>query len=339
MVSTRAGLVHYFEGVVAINGEPLKEQFGRFPEVGEGAEMRTGQGHAEVLMGPGVMLRVAEDSDVKLLSAALANVRVELVTGSAILESKDALAGNNVTIFYKDWQVKVSRKGVYRIDSSPEQIRVYDGEVEVSAKNGTPVTAKAGQTLPLALVLVPDQTLGPPGDAFNEWAFQRSQAIEADNNTAAQIVDDPALYPSFGDPSGLVMAGYTYFPPTLGYPYMGYNMYGPGVYSRYLTSYGVYGYPYMGVPVYGGYGAYGARGLSPLPIFPGRTGLPALPVRPPTSGTTIGGYGHPTGYRPPLGVGGGYRPPVSAPIATRPGLGAPAAPRPAAGPAMHGGRH
>ncbi len=343
MVSTRAGLVHYFEGVVAINGEPQKAQFGRFPEVREGSELRTGQGRAEVLLGPGVILRVADDSAIKMISTSLANVKLELLAGTAILESRDALAGNTVTLFFKDWHVAVSKKGVYRIDADPAQLRIYDGEVHVTAgENGTPVVAKAGQTLPLGPVLVPDQTLGPPGDAFNEWAFQRSQAVEADNATAAQIVDDPALYPSLADASGLALAGYTYFPPTMGYPYMSYGMYGPGVYGsygNYLSSYGVYGYPYALPMGYGLRGAY--TGL------PGRIGLPSLPgttTRLPAiggSGISGGGYGGRVGagaYRPPSGLGG-YHPGIGAPIATRPGLGSPVA-RPAApAPSVHvGGR-
>ena len=202
VVSTRAGLVHYFEGDVSIEGTPLQPQFGRFPEIPEGAELRTAQGRAEVLLGPGVILRVAEDSAVKMVSSSLADTRLEVLSGTAMLESKDALPGNSVVLLYKDWQMRIPRQAAYRIDSEPEQLRVYDGEVEVRCAQGEPVTVKAGQTLPLATVLVPDQTLGPPGDGFNNWAFERSEAIAADNATAAQIVDDPALYPNLTDGSG-----------------------------------------------------------------------------------------------------------------------------------------
>jgi hypothetical protein len=306
VVATHAGVVHYFEGVVAVGGVPLQAQFGRFPEVAEGCELRTAQGRAEVLLGPGVMLRVGEDSAIKMVSANLADVRLELLTGAAMVESKDALPGNSVTMVYKDWQVRIPKEGVYRIDSNPEQLRAYNGEVEVRAGLGTPVTVTAGQTLPFGPVLMPDQTLGPPGDGFNAWAFERSQAIAADNATAAQIVDDPALYPNLIDASGLSLAGYTYFPPTLGYPYMSYGTYGPGMYGAYSGSYG-YGYGY-GTP-------YTLRYLTPG--LPGRITLPSVPSR-----------------LPPLG---GYHPGVGFP-ATRPGIGSPSIPHPVVGhPVGHGG--
>jgi hypothetical protein len=288
VVSTHAGVVHYFEGVVSIGGVPLQPQFGRFPEMAEGSELRTAEGRAEVLLGPGVILWVAEDSAVKMLSSSLADTRLEVLSGTAMLESKDALPGNSLAILHKEWQMRIPKQGAYRIDSNPEQLRVYNGEVEVRAAQGAPVTVKAGQTLSLAAVLVPDQTLGDPGDGFNSWSFERSEAIAADDATAAQIVDDPALYPNLADGSGLALAGYTYFPPTMGYPYIGYGTY--GAWSPYIATYYGYGYALR----------YGPRpGYTFRPLYPGLPGgvtLPPLHLRFPTVGGSHPGVGFPTSH-------------------------------------------
>lgn len=310
VVSTHAGVVHYFEGAVSIGGKQLQPQFGRFPEIADGAELSTAEGRAELLLGTGVILRVAENSAIKMLSSSLSDTRLEILTGTAILQSKDSLPGNALTILYKEWQMRIPRQGVYRIDSNPEQLRAYDGEVEVrSTQQGTSATLRAGETLPLASVLVPEETLGAPGDEFNSWTFDRSEAINADNAMADQIVDDPALYPDLGDASGLAMAGYTYFPTTTGNPYMNYGSY--GAYGTYGT-YGTWS-PYIGL--YRGY-AYGSS-LGYI-LRSARPGLPGtLPLRP----TYPGGVG----YHP----GGGYPSP-------RPIIGAPV-PRtaPAAHPIVH----
>lgn len=326
VVSTRAGLVHYFEGVVAIDGAPLQAQFGRFPEIAEGAELRTGQGRAEVLLGPGAILRVAEDSALKMVSSKLADVRLELTAGTAILEMKDPLPGNSVTLRYKQWQVHIPSKGVYRIDSRPERIRAYDGEVEVSADGSVPVRVKAGQTLPLGAVLAPDQTLGAPGDEFNDWAFERSQSIAADNATAAQIVDDPALYPNLIDASGLSLAGYTYFPPTLGYPYLGYQgVYGPGAYgawSPYAVGLGGLGYGF-------GYGYARGPGFGPASVYSFQGGYPGLGTRiTPRPGIPV--------HAP---LGGGYHPPTLSFPTSRPGVMSPSFPRAAPPAGAAGGAH
>jgi hypothetical protein len=131
--------------------------------------------------------------------------------------------------------------------------------------------------------------LGAPGDGFNSWAFDRTEAVAADNAAAADIVDDPALYPDLADASGLSLAGYTYFPATTGYPYLSYGNY--GVWSPYVASYYRYGY--------GSSVGYILR--SP---HPGLTGGATLPLRP-TYPTGLG-------YRP----GGGLSTPH--PILTAP---------------------
>lgn len=314
VVSTHSGVVHYFEGDVSIAGTPLQPQFGRFPEIAEGAELRTTEGRAEVLLGPGVILRVAENSGLKMLSSSLADTRLELVSGAAILNSKEALPGNSVLLVYKQWEIRIPRQGVYRIDSNPEQIRVYYGDVEVRAAQSAPVVAQAGQTLPLAGVLVPDQTVGPPGDEFNRWAYDRGEAITADNATASQIVDDPALYPGLADFSGLALAGYTYFPPTVGNPYLGYGAYGFG--NPYM------GNPYMGNPYLGSsYGLrYGLGAAYPFrPQHTGFSGVAAPPLR-----LYLPGVGTP-----------GSRPAIHPPTMPHPVV----VPHPAAPhPAIHGGR-
>jgi hypothetical protein len=296
VVSTHAGVVNYFEGAVSIGGAPLQSQFGRFPEILEGVELRTTEGRAEVLLGPGVILRVAEDAAIKLLSSSLVDTRVEVLSGAAIMEAKDPLPGNSLIMLFRKWQMRIPKQGTYRIDSNPEQLRVYNGEVEVHIAQGEPVTVKAGQTLPFAEVLVPEETLGAPGDVFNNWAFERSEAVAADNATAAQIVDDPALYPNLAD--GLALAGYTYFPPTMGgYPYMGYGTY--GTWSPYTWSYPGYASPF-------GYGP-GIR----------------YSFRPPYSG--FGGVGLPPlrFHFPSVGYPGGGLP-VSRPIIPHPPIGHPA---------------
>ena len=312
VVSTHAGVVHYFEGAVSIDGTPLKPHFGRFPEIPEGAELRTAEGRAEVLLGPGVILRVAENSAIKLVASNLDDTRVEVLSGASILESKTPLPGNSVVMRYKNWDMSTPKLGTYRIDTEPEQIRVYNGEVEVRATEGAPVTLRAGQTLPLAVVLVPNQTLGPPGDEFNNWAFERSEAIAADDATAAQIVDDPALYPDLGDISGLALAGYTYFPPTINYPYLLRGTY--GAWTPYPAGY--YGYESAF-----GYGPGARYTVRPLYPGPGRA-LPTLHFPYPSQG----------GYHP----GAGFHPGISSPSIPRP---APAArPTPIAHPAARTGR-
>ena len=48
VVSTHSGVLYFFEGSVFIGDERVEQRLGRFPEIGEGHELRTELGPAEV---------------------------------------------------------------------------------------------------------------------------------------------------------------------------------------------------------------------------------------------------------------------------------------------------
>jgi hypothetical protein len=287
VISTRSGVIHYFEGAVSLNDQPLEPRLGRFPSMSEGAELRTAQGRAEVLLTPGVILRIDQNSAIRMLSNSLADSRVELLTGSAMIESAEPEAGTSVTLTYRDWQVRFPQKGVYRIDSSPACVRVHEGEAEVTdAATGEPVAIERGMDLPLAAALVPEQTVNEAGDALSSWARGRADSISADNQIAANIQDPASMGDAnavFGDPS---QYGFTQFP-LLGLTPMSAavpGVYGtPGVYSPYG---GMYGSPYPYQP--GFYSLYlPGYTYRPLSLVLPSVGRSPLVYSPPRTGSTI----------------------------------------------------
>jgi hypothetical protein len=306
VVSTHSGLLYFFEGSVFIGDKEVEQKFGKFPDVDEGRELRTENGRAELLLTPGVFLRVAANSSVRMLSSQLSDTRVELLRGSAILEANPDSADTKVTLVYKNWQLRVPHQGVYRIDSEPPQVQAYKGEVEVSVLGKTDaVTVKEGESLPFAAVLVADKSPAPGSDDFKNWAMTRSQAVSADNAVAAQITDDPTQTQI--DPSGLAGGGITYFPlggiPALGmtspYGLSFWSPYQSSLTSLYFPAY-MYGllYPHWPSPVH----FYPIYPLYPRPgVFPVGIGPRPRPV----------GVGLPGGtYARPLRVPAAAPPPV-----------------------------
>src|SRR5215469_15643424 len=83
VISARSGVIHFFEGTVYLGDQRLERQIGRFPMLPDGGELRTEQGRAEVLLTPGVFLRMADNSAVRLLTSDLEDTHVELIGGSA----------------------------------------------------------------------------------------------------------------------------------------------------------------------------------------------------------------------------------------------------------------
>jgi hypothetical protein len=242
VISTRSGVVHFFEGAVYLGDAPLEPHLGKFPSMAQGAELRTAQGRAEILLTPGVFLRMGESSAIRLVTNDLSDTRVQLLAGSDIVDSAEPSSGTSVTLLYKDWNVRFLQKGIYRIDSEPPRLLVLQGDAKVSAgATGTPVSVKQGMDLPFAAVLVPEISIDGPTDALANWAHGRNESISADNAITAQIDEDPA-----SRNSTLALNGFTYFPmigamPSLGLGSSGtYNSLTPyqsGFNSIYLPGY------------------------------------------------------------------------------------------------------
>lgn len=233
VVSTHSGIVYFFDGSVRIGDQQLEQKFGRFPDIGDGRELRTEHGRAEVLLTPGAVLRVGENSAVRVLSSTFSDTRVELLDGSAILEANEPAKNNSVRVVRKNWEVKLPHEGVYRIDSEPSRVTVYQGEADVSTgEDSETVAVRAGETLPLEAVLVPESAPATGSDEFKNWAMSRSQAIASDNATAQGIVDDPSQF----DTSLPSLGGFSYFPLT-GIPGLTVtNPYGASFWSPFQSS-------------------------------------------------------------------------------------------------------
>ena len=292
--STHSGLLYFFDGYVFLGDEQVQQRFGRFTEIGEGSVLRTELGRAEVLLTPGVFLRVAENSAVRMLSNQLSDTRVELLRGSAIVEVSHEAVNPPDTLIYKGWQVRIPQDSVARLDSEPAQLRVLSGTAEVWADGDSGiVTVQRGEVLPLASVLVAEQATTAAADAFNIWAMNRSSVVSEDNQIAAGITDDPDQI----DTSGVASGGFSYFPQTgiaslgITYPY-GLSFWSPdqSLFNPYLAAY-PYGLLYRRAPagpflyprpitIFPGSGAIG-RPIAPLPPRPSIAPLPRIPIAPP----------------------------------------------------------
>jgi len=66
------------EGRAYLGDKPVEPKLGQFPDIKENQEFRTEDGRAEILLTPGVFLRLGENSSVRMLSTRLTDTRVEV---------------------------------------------------------------------------------------------------------------------------------------------------------------------------------------------------------------------------------------------------------------------
>jgi hypothetical protein len=90
VLSVRSGVVHYVEGDAFIGDKTADLKFGQFPNITEGQTFRTEAGRAEILLTPGSFLRIAENSEIRMVSTHLSDTRVELLKGEIAVESVDS---------------------------------------------------------------------------------------------------------------------------------------------------------------------------------------------------------------------------------------------------------
>ncbi|HLY15599.1 MAG TPA: hypothetical protein VKR61_00175 [Bryobacteraceae bacterium] len=257
VISARSGLIHYVEGEVYVGDQAVDSKFGSFPEVKENQILKTDEGRAEVLLTPGVFLRLAENSSFRMITNRLIDTRLEFLSGSAIIEADDILKDNSITVVYQDATVHVAKKGLYRIDASPAELRVFDGLADVTS-GGNTVEVKEGHLLAFDTMAVHrfDKTTT---DALNRWSERRAEYVSMANVSAANSLRTSMFS---GDPffsSGWYFnpffGMYTFVPGLNGMGYSpfyspyGYAFWNPfNVYMAYMPGY--YYNPYYG----GGYG-------------------------------------------------------------------------------------
>src|ERR1035438_2360552 len=137
IISAKSGVIAGVEGKVLINDEEVQQSVTHFPEVKENSTLRTEDGRVELMLPPGFMLRMGENGSLKMLANRLVDTRVELQSGSAVVEVDQTSQDYNVNVALKSGVVTLSKVGVYRFDGDPAQVKVYHGlaMVQVGGQN------------------------------------------------------------------------------------------------------------------------------------------------------------------------------------------------------------
>ncbi len=189
IVSARSGAVHYVEGTAFVDGEKLVVEHSKFYQLKPGDVFKTGEGRAEILLTPGVILRIAEDSSVEMVSNELSDTRVKVRDGSALVEVMEILDGNKVTFLQGDATVELRKPGLYRFDSDPAQLRVYKGKAAVR-EDGRELLAKKNRVVELEDTLVAAKFDAKQDDALYRWSSRRSGYLAMANLSAARRLNN-----------------------------------------------------------------------------------------------------------------------------------------------------
>jgi hypothetical protein len=187
----RAGLISYTEGNVTVDGRAVWVADAHYPEVPAGGVLRTEAGRAEVLLAPCAALRLAENSSFRLVANAVAATRVELLSGSAIVEVGRLERGAALTVTVGETAAPIAKTGSYRFETgSPSAVPVKLGKKPAdafeswNAKRSTAQAKAAG---------------------VDRQRLEQSRAVAAAANAAASldVPLNPDSHPSSAKEAGL----------------------------------------------------------------------------------------------------------------------------------------
>jgi len=189
--SANPGTLNYVEGQASIADRTLDSKSVGSTELQAGQDLATGNGKAEILLTPGVFLRLGSDSHVKMISPNLTNTELALNQGVAMLEVDEIHPQNDIRISQPGASTQVLKTGLYEFNAADRDVRVFDGKADVQA-NDHEVTVKGGHELALNT----DGKLKAHGfdkkqvaqsDELYRWSSLRSEYVSEANVESARL--------------------------------------------------------------------------------------------------------------------------------------------------------
>ncbi|HLW77798.1 MAG TPA: hypothetical protein VKS01_12450 [Bryobacteraceae bacterium] len=135
MAPAAPGTVNYVEGQATMNGQPIQQNEIGSMQLQAGQGVMTQNGRVEILLTPGVFVRVGSNSSLQMVSPDLANTVVRLDRGRALVEVDWIQKENRIQVLIGNVPVMLQEKGLYDFDADHSQIRVFDGRVAVMQGN------------------------------------------------------------------------------------------------------------------------------------------------------------------------------------------------------------
>jgi FecR protein len=245
------GTLNYVEGEAAIGDQALNAKSVGSTNVQNGQCLTTEKGKAEILLTPGVYLRLGDNSSATMVSTSITDTQVALNEGEAMLEVDQIYPQNSIVISQNGARTRVLKTGLYGFDNATHTVRVFDGRAVVYAADHS-VTVKGGHQLAL------DTTGKLKARDFNKkevannddlyrWSSLRSQYLsEANINTAQLYYANGWWGPGYWGAGFWGGPGWFWNPWYAGFTFMPWNGYlyspfGWGFYSPYWA----YRVPYL----------------------------------------------------------------------------------------------
>ena len=229
------GTINYVEGSASIEGRQLSSKSVGQTTMQAGEYLATSDGKVEVLLTPGIFLRLGKDTTIQMVSPALTQTEIKVEHGRADVEVDQIFEQNRILIDQSRGQTQILKRGLYSFNADTATVRVLDGEALVFPGGNyqsevKPIKVKDDHELALASGQLKPQKFDKDQsqDDLYKWSTLRSQYLGQANQTLASDYEgssdfNPGWYWAGGP------YGYTWLPGSG----LFWNPFGYGFYSPY----------------------------------------------------------------------------------------------------------
>ncbi len=185
-ISAKPGVVNYVEGTTFLNGNPVSGKNLKATYLSSNDTLSTKNGKGEVLLTPGVFLRVGEDSEIRMISPSLTDTKVEVLRGEVMLEAAGLGKENNLQIVDHGAAITIDKNGLYRFTAdNPPTAAVLDGKATVQYDDRKVDLHKGRETI-LASNLATQKFDTKRDDDLYAWSNVRSEYDAASSYRVAR---------------------------------------------------------------------------------------------------------------------------------------------------------
>jgi FecR protein len=187
--TARPGTLNYVEGRAYIDDREVDQKQAGHLNLDVNQVLRTGpNSKAELLLTPGVFLRLGDNSQVKMISASLTDTKVAVMQGEALIEAAELFKENNIQILGSGSSTKLLKSGLYRFNADTGQVAVIDGKVDVQRGDGHIELGRGHEVALASATLKAEKFNTKQEDDLYAWSNLRSEyAAEASYATAKNV--------------------------------------------------------------------------------------------------------------------------------------------------------
>jgi hypothetical protein len=124
----RPGTLDYVEGQVYLGSQSLDAKSVGSVELDPGETITTQDGKAEILLTPGVFVRLGEHGSATMIASGLTDTRMSIDEGETLIEVAEIHPENNLRILEDGKTTRLIKIGLYDFNESQHVVRVLDGE-------------------------------------------------------------------------------------------------------------------------------------------------------------------------------------------------------------------